>query len=256
MAKEVNLKYEFGKDGSYVKHYKQYLHLTEYTETTTTARIYVADSVNTFLLRNPVEGTVESTSAIDFTNGTANIYAYGEKYTLVFEQDKDLTVDTMDLSRVTVRINNPNTTTAVQFNSQNLPDGEVVNIAAGKSATYEWSWSKAQTEPETMTITGNLTAANCNESPVIRLVIEKDIVVGDLTLVGTCNINSTTGVYSGVSYVITNPNTYSVKFKGVIGIDGVGETQEFELAAGKTKEGSFTTDGSALTVVGTAEVVY
>lgn len=255
MSKDVNLKYEFSKDGAYTKHYKQYLHLTTYNETTTTARIYVADSVNTFVLRNPIEGTVESISAIDFTNGTANIYAYGEKYTLVFTQD-DLTIDTMDLSRVTVRINNPNETTSVQFTSQNLPDGELIDIAAGKSATYDWSWSKGQTEPETMTISGYLIAANCNQSPLVSLTIEKDIAVGDLTLVGTCNLNSTTGAYEGVNYVLTNPNSYKIKFTGIIGIDGSGDTQEFELDAGATKEGSFTTDGSALTVIGSAEVVY
>lgn len=199
--------YIFGKNMTYTYKFKEYYHLKETEDTVTTKKAYVCDSIETFLLRNPVDYEIESKS-FNWSNGTVDVTCYKEIYQL---PTPVVEMNAQTYSQYSLKITNTGIADVTLY-SQNFPEGTTYDIKAGKSIVLEYSWSSSSASvPETVTYKMYFKAYKCKDSDVATFNAVKETETKkdfDYAPVITTNGNS----YSYCEIMVTNKNNVDVTY--------------------------------------------
>lgn len=200
--------YTFAKYITLTDYYKQYLHETSYTSTTSKVKGYIKDTNSTFFLRNSASGTTTS-SSLNYTSATATRYRYGSKYSLsapVIEENNNT------YTQCTIKVTNNNIVSVTYYDSDLSSSG--TTIAAGKSITYNYSWTKGQYEQESHTFQGYFSATNCTSSSTKSLSVSKPYDVKPTLSSPVLSYAKGTGLFKDKYKIsITNNNSVEVDYK-------------------------------------------
>ena len=199
--------YIFGKNMTYTYKFKEYYHLKETEDTITTKKGYVCDSIETFLLRNPVDYEIESKS-FNWSNGTVDVTCYKEIYKL---PTPVVEMNAQTYSQYSLKITNTGIADVTLY-SQNFPEGTTYDIKAGKSIVLEYSWSSSSASvPETVNYKMYFSAYRCTDSDVVEFkAIKETEEKKEFSYDPVITTNGNT--YSYCEIMVTNKNNVDVTY--------------------------------------------
>ena len=199
--------YIFGKNMTYTYKFKEYYHLKETEDTITTKKGYVCDSIETFLLRNPVDYEIESKS-FNWNNGTVDVTCYKEIYKL---PTPVIEMNAQTYSQYSLKITNTGIADVTLY-SQNFPEGTTYDIKAGKSIVLEYSWSSSSASvPETVNYKMYFSAYRCTDSDVVEFkAIKETEEKKEFSYAPVITTNGNT--YSYCEIMVTNKNNVDVTY--------------------------------------------
>lgn len=197
--------YIFGKNMTYTYKFKQYYHLTTTEDTVTTKKGYVCDSIDTFLLRNPVDYTIE-TKSFNWSNGTVDVTCYKEIYQL---PTPVVTMNSQTYSQYTLKIENTGKADVTLY-SQNFE--QTYDIKAGRSITLDFKWSSSSaSSPETVLYKMYFSAYHCTDSAVCEFkAIKETEEKKDFSYAPVITSNGNTYTYCEI--MVTNKNSIDVTY--------------------------------------------
>lgn len=258
----MNWLYTFGKDMTVTDQHKKYWHITDYTSDEAQKKGYIVDTLDatnpdasTFLKRNTEYkvGTIEQAS-FNWADGTVSIKRYEEIYKLVAPV---ITLNGSTTTQYTLKIENTNPATApvlaptATLISQNFPQGQTYDIKPGESITLDYSWSKDEDIPESITYKMYFSAYHCTDSDLTEFTAVKQVVPKDLVCEATCTLDQSTGAFKSIYYKISNPNDYVVLVTGQLKLDNTILEENFDIPALGYISATKDTDGYKLTLDGT-----
>ena len=199
--------YIFGKNMTYTYKFKEYYHLKETEDTITTKKGYVCDSIETFLLRNPINYEIESKS-FNWSNGTVDVTCYKEIYKL---PTPVVEMNAQTYSQYSLKITNTGIADVTLY-SQNFPEGTTYDIKAGKSIVLEYSWSSSSASvPETVNYKMYFSAYRCTDSDVVEFkAIKETEEKKEFSYAPVITTNGNT--YSYCEIMVTNKNNVDVTY--------------------------------------------